>query len=108
MRTDDFYVQVLIADIGAQLFTGPHRRESPEGRGEGNQTGFRHPRRDAQQVLLRDTDVKESLRIGLFQHGNLGGLCQVPGQTHNALVVFRQLQQGLAIDFRGGEVNRIQ
>ena len=109
MRTYDFNVYVLIADIGVNLIERPEARENGEGRRKGNKPAFRHTRRRAVHVLLGDTDVKESVGEPVFEFAYFGRTSEVGRKSNDIGVFLAQFDKSFTVNFRGchfGTFNR--
>lgn len=104
MRRNDFCVDVLIADVRVQLIRRAQRCEYREGGRERHETRSCHTCRDAEHILLCNTDVKHAVGAGVCEVLQFGRGGKVSGDRHNLFMFFGKVSKGLAVDFRGGKL----
>ncbi len=69
---DNLDVEILIADVGPDLFGRPHGGEHGHRRHEGNQTGLGKACGHAEHVLLRDAGIEKTIRKFCSEFADLG------------------------------------
>lgn len=96
----DLHVECRVADGDGDLVQRPSRGEDREGRGKRGEALQGEPRGDAEEILLGDAHLDESLGKGLHEQDRLGGRVEV-GVQHDdvgplATEIHERAPEGLA------------
>ena len=107
MRGDHLDVEVLVADVGAKEFASAHRGKRRKRRDKGDESGFRHARGHAEQVLFGDAEIEEAFREPLAEGADLGGFGEIGAEADDFGVPFAQFGEHESVDFALGEFVRV-
>ncbi len=107
MRSYNFSVDILIADIGVQLICRTKRSKHGEGRGKGNEPRSCHTCRYADHILLCDTDIENSVGARICEVLKLCGGCKVSCDRNYFFMLLGKVRQGFSVNLRGGKLGSL-